>query len=62
MNLELAILVILRSRTHTRRFIVNMDGCPGVVISDLTKLSFTPSGIRQMDAALAKRRLIGRRH
>jgi predicted RNA-binding Zn-ribbon protein involved in translation (DUF1610 family) len=59
-NLELPILVILRSKTQTSRFIINMDGCPGVVISDLTKLSFTMAGIRQVNEALLKSRLIGR--
>jgi len=59
-NLEVPILVILRSRTETRRFIINMDGCPGVVISDATKLSFTPPGIEQVSAALVKSRLVVR--
>ena len=58
-NLVPPILVILRARTLTRRFIMNMDGCPGVVISDVTKLSFTPGGIKRVNAALVKSGLIG---
>lgn len=49
-------LVILRYRTETRRFIVDMGGCPGVVLHDGAELSFTAAGIRQVQAALTKTR------
>lgn len=48
------ILVILRSRTDTRRFIVNMGGCPGVLLNDGTELTFTPTGVKLVSAVLAK--------
>jgi hypothetical protein len=48
------ILVILRYSTGTRRFIVNMGGCPGVVLHDGTELSFTAAGLKQVQAALTK--------
>jgi hypothetical protein len=48
------ILVILRYISGTRRVIVDMGGCPGVVLRDGTKLLFTPAGIRQISAAFAK--------
>ncbi len=47
-------LVILRYQTGTRWLIVNMGGCPGVVLRNGTELSFTASGITQVQAALAK--------
>ena len=45
-------LVVVRSRTETRRFIVNMGGCPGVVMRGGTELSFTTAGVKQVQAAL----------
>jgi hypothetical protein len=49
-------LVILRYRTGTRRFILNMGGCPGVVLHDRIELSFTATGLKQVEAALTKTR------
>jgi hypothetical protein len=40
----------------TREFIINMGGCPGVVLRDGTELSFTAAGRRQVRVALAKTR------
>jgi hypothetical protein len=46
-------LVILRYRTETRQFIVNMGGCPGVVLHDGTELSFTTAGLEHIPSRLA---------
>ncbi len=36
-------VVILRYATSTRRFVIDMSGCPGVVLNDGTKLIFATS-------------------
>jgi hypothetical protein len=46
------VLVILRYADSTRRFIVVMGGCPGIVLNDGTKLIFANNQLRRTASIL----------
>jgi len=50
LNYVSPILIILRYRGSTRRFVVLLGGCPSVSLRDGTDIDLTPAGIRQMRA------------
>jgi hypothetical protein len=48
------VLVILRSTTTTRRLVVNLGGCPRVILRNGRERLFTLRGIKQVEAVLPR--------